>query len=88
MLTKISFHDFFSLFSVFFVGDYLPSVRVHQPHRIVGAVRVRRQSRVLVGQRVHTQPDGEGGVVVPFRGGVCESGAGNGKVGGHGGVLR
>ena len=42
-----------------------PPILIHQPHRIVGAIRVRRHVRVLVGHRIHAEPDGECGVVVP-----------------------
>ena len=61
-----------------------PSILIHQPHRIVGTIHVRTHSRVLVRQRVHREPEGEAGVVVPCRGRGRQSGAGSGKVVGHG----
>lgn len=32
---------------------YIPPIRIHQPHRIVGTIHVRTHSRVLVRQRVN-----------------------------------
>ena len=50
---------------------YFPPIRVHQPHRVVRTIGVRRHARVLVRHRVNREPDGERGVVVPRRGRGC-----------------
>ena len=47
----------------------LPPILIHQPHWIIGTIGVRTHSGVLVRHRVHREPDGERGVVVPRRGG-------------------
>ena len=47
---------------------YISPIQVHQLHRIVPTIRVRRQSRILITHRVNREPDREGGVVVPRRG--------------------
>ena len=35
---------------------YILSIRIHQPNRIPDAVGIRRQRRVFVRHRVHTEP--------------------------------
>ncbi len=73
---------------IFTYADYLPPIRIHQPRRIIPTIRVRTHSGVLVRHRVHAEPDGEGGMVVPRRcpcdGDSMEGGKYVGE-GGHGG---
>lgn len=73
---------------------YIPPILIHQPHRIVGTICVRRHARVLVGHRINREPDGEvggsgrAGMAVPRRGRWrgCDYARMRGWVVGHGAV--
>ena len=46
-------------------------ILIKNPHRIIRTIGVWTQIRVLVNHRIHAQPNGEVGVVVPCRGLTC-----------------
>ena len=48
---------------------HFPPIWIHQLYWIVPTIRIRTHSGVLVRHRVHAEPDGKRGVVVPRHGG-------------------